>query len=348
MKLNQAIQTATQFLLAARDRQGWWHDFRLAPGQSDEWVTAYVGTALAGLATRPAAMIALQAWRLLAGRRSTSPGWGYNAWPPPDADSTLWALQLARATGCADWRQARQGQEFLARHLQPGGGLTTYAADSTIRQFTGASAGSSFAGWCGPQVCVTAAAAALPSFQAAACRFLRQTQAEDGHWPSYWWSEDEYATTLAAEALARSGTPDDQARVQRAVAWALGRIRDDGAVISTVRPCGSSFATAWIIRLLRLGGGWPGVSEALSRAVDWLLGQQLAHGAWPASAGLRVPPPDVTCPEQYKGWIMGGFIEGGVSLDQHGIFTTATALQALNGVFKVELPRFDLSDKAVI
>ena len=52
--------------------------------------------------------------------------------------------------------QAKLAQ--LARHLTPAGALTTFAEAGPIRVFTRLQ-GQSFAGWCGPHTCVTAAGA---------------------------------------------------------------------------------------------------------------------------------------------------------------------------------------------
>ncbi|MEM7132923.1 MAG: prenyltransferase/squalene oxidase repeat-containing protein [Chloroflexota bacterium] len=330
VNLDAAIHSATQFLLTACDSQGWWRDFRLAPGSSDEWVTAYIGLTLASLGTRPANIAALRGWRLLAARRSSSSGWGYNAFPPPDADSTLWALSLAQILGCAERRQAKQGYDFLKQHIHPDGGVMTYADHRPIRQFIGAVEEISFSGWCAPHVCVTAAAAQLPEFHTVACNFLRGAQEEDGHWASYWWAEDEYATALAVEALARSGDSSDQTRIQRATQWMSSRVSMDGWVSSSVQPSGSPFATALAVRALIVGDDSQAKSALLNRAIRWLLQQQQPNGAWRPSAGLRVPFPNCIHPQKNDSWVVGGLTEGGISLDLHGVFTTATVLQALN------------------
>jgi prenyltransferase beta subunit len=327
--VNAAIESATQFLINARTLDGWWKDFNLAPGCSDEWVTAYVGTAIAQLATPSTMAIALKAWHLLLQRQDTSPGWGYNTLVPRDADSTIWALQLANAIGCSNWDAAQQAREFLAQHLRPGGGIATYSTEHPIRRFIGAEEHISFQGWCGPHTCVTAAAAALPQLRFTACDFMRQTQQEDGYWKSYWWCEDEYATALAAEALANGIDVQDGDRVQRAVQWALSRIKRDGSVASAIQPSGAAFATAWVVRILLLGEP-SRIAMPLAQTVQWLLNQQQPDGSWIASSGLRVPPPDLIDPATFQQrWMLHGLGEGGISLDQHRIFTTATILQAL-------------------
>jgi len=133
-----AIEAAITFLLGSRTEQGWWRDFYLTvPGVSDEWVTAYVGTALAAVPDERAYQAACDAWSLLRERRQPpleSPhsehrkpdGWGYNATLPADADTTSWALQLAHAVGVGESMRARLARQFVEQHLRPDGGVAPY------------------------------------------------------------------------------------------------------------------------------------------------------------------------------------------------------------------------------
>jgi hypothetical protein len=323
--VQNAIAAAQKFLIQARHREGYWQDFQLAAGCSDEWVTAYVGTALASLNAPQTTAVAFQAWCWLTSRMRSSPGWGYNAIAPRDADSTLWALQLAAAVGCSHWHQAHQGKIFLEQHWLAGGGCTTYASDTAIRRFTNAPPEQSFQGWCSAHTCVTAAVALLPSFCHPASNWLQQTQQEDGSWPSYWWCEREYATALAATALQKRKA---SARLQKAVQWGLYRINDRGTVPSYLHPTGSAFATAWVVRLLLLAET-PLVWLPLQRAVRWLLEQQQADGSWLPAAGLRVPPPALCDPDRFSAWQRYGLVEGSITVDRRCLFTTATVMQAL-------------------
>ncbi|MCU0542317.1 MAG: hypothetical protein MUE44_09010 [Oscillatoriaceae cyanobacterium Prado104] len=331
MDISVAIERAFAFLVEARDRAGFWNDFDLAPGSSDEWVTAYVGLAIASLETESAIHVAFEAWQWLLSRRKVDEGWGYNRLTPRDADSTLWALKLAEVLGYGHWASAQQAYAFLEQHMCECGGMTTYASDVQIRQFIGASASASFVGWCGPHTCVTAAVATLEQFRMAACDFLKTRQESDGCWRSYWWTEDEYATALAAEAL----LPHSPQQVQSALNWAINRIRSDGSVPSTVFPLGSCFATAWIIRLLLLSDDLNQVMAPLQQAVHWLLEQQNSDGSWAASAGLRVAFPHMCQPRNFNEWKLGGKKEGAICLDQKGLFTTATVFQTLVVLFRV-------------
>ncbi len=335
IKMLESVESGLKALIHAQDPEGWWGDFRLAPGRSTLWVTAYVGRILAFQTDAVAVAAAGRAWQWLSGHGQR--GWGYNPYTPEDADSTAWTISLAEALGAGDSDRIEKARAFLQGHCGISGGIATYGSDLDIRRFIGAPAELSFDGWCRPQVCVTAAAAANGLGGAGALEYLRATQADDGRWRSYWWCEDEYATALAASALDRYGAPADRERIARAVGWAMGRITADGYVGSFLRPHGSIFATAWVLRLLLLDPtGRASLKEAHGVA-RWLAAQQDSRGFWPASAGLRVPPPDQDDPDRYKNWVLGKRIEGGISLDDNGIFTTATVVESLQG-FEPRMP----------
>jgi len=326
--IETSIDLGHGFLLHAQHAEGWWADFLLSPGRSDAWVTAYVGRVVAIADDPPARAAAGRAWQWLA--RRSSAGWGYNGLTPEDADTTAWAIRFAEAVGAGASERASAGRSFLASQSRPDGGLSTYGDDAAIRAFIGAPATLRFDGWCGSHPCVTAAAAAGLGGSSALC-YLRTVQADDGHWPSYWWCEPEYATAMAASALGRFGERDDHGRVARAATWAARRLAPRGHAVSSVCPDGSAFATALALRTLQAGGdaSFDAESATARRAVDWLLCQQQSDGSWPSSAGLRVPPPDQTEPDRHVGWQLGGKIEGGISLDQERLFTTATVVETL-------------------
>lgn len=327
-----AIEAALTFLINARDRRGWWIDFSLAAGFSDEWVTGYVGTTLASIPDPRCAEAAVKAWYLLDTRRRPSGAWGYNSLTPGDSDSTAWGIQLACAVGNGKSGRAIEAHHCLTKHVQANGGIATYAVDEPIRHFIGAPDELSFCGWCDTHTCVTAAAAVLPGFNTQVRAYLRRMQCDDGSWSSYWWCEPEYATDFAAAALAREGNEDDITRVRGAVQWALERLSPDGIVTNVDCPGGSPFATALCLRTLLLASNPESVHEQVRAATTWLLQHQLPNGSWPPSARLRIPLPCDKHPDLYHGWVYHGKIQGSIVVDQRAVFTTATVLKTLQMV----------------
>lgn len=309
-----AIKKATEFLLDARSFTGWWleYDGFESGGTSDEWVTGYIGTALAGLPDESCRRAVAWAWELLAERRQGDEGWGFNSAVPPDADSTIWALEVARAAGRSEADRARGAAAFLVRHGEPDG-IHTYREEYFLPHSGHVAVPPDIKSWFGQHTCVTAAAAANDSLgmRAELLPRLRDLQAADGRWQSAWWPDDDYATAHGAEALAEGGVIEDRARLERAARWAAKRVRSDGAVPGAYHPDGSAFCAAFVLRTLLLVENSEDIRETLTRVVRWLLKQQRTDGSWAPSAGVYVKRSDPPVTET------------------RGAFTTATVLMAL-------------------
>ncbi len=325
----RAAKAAVAFLVAAQDERGRWLDFPEVGGGSDEWVTSYVGTALAAMPDASAQRAARLGWLALRAQPRWSGGWGYMPTYPADADSTAWALRLAESLRVRRDLRVWRARAFLSWHQRANGGVATYAFPSLMVRITGLKG--SFDGWCTAHCCVTANVAHLVRFRGRepARRFLRARQRSDGSWPSYWWADCEYATTLAAEALAQSDPSSDCAAVGRAVAWACCAPAVDGGAVSATVPGGSAFATALRLRLLALSPAGVETAGPRRAAVEWLIRTQCPDGAWPSSAWLRFPPTHVVDPTSIAEWHFGRMVEAGVMVDQRRLFTTATVLTAL-------------------
>jgi hypothetical protein len=332
--LKGAASAAASWLLGSRTAAGWWRDFALAPGCSDEWVTAYVGCALAAshVGGEHLGQAVEQAWELLLGRQRAAGGWAYNALAPADADSTAWTLELARLLGFADEPAADRARHWLDGHRRVTGGVTTYADSRPIRAFTGIPEPTSFEGWTAAHTCVTAGVARSLRDRRD-IKYLRRTQEPAGNWSSYWWCEPAYATALAVEALSDAAEPGDEARLVAAVRWGARQVEEGRPSERTKKQ--SAFRLAWCVRLLSIAPESTvsgDTRESRESAARWLLDRQLPSGAWEPSAQLRVPPPDVVDPETFTDWVEGGRIERAVVLDQNAIFTTATALLAITAL----------------
>ena len=327
--LNAAAR-AVAFLADAQDERGRWADFHTYAGESDEWVSGYVGWVLAGRADVTSRGLAERAWMTLRERNRRAGGWGYGRRTPGDADSTAWVLALALRLGRREDIRTSAGLAALRRHVRPSGGVATYRSAPAIRRCVGAGPEQSFSAWCSAQPCVTAAAAALPSMpdRPRLLDYLRDAQGDDGLWDAYWWLDREYPTALALTALAIDPSPADQVRIARAWSGLRARLRDVIGGNGAAAGRGSVFAVACALWGLAAGGR-VGCDDALARTtVSWLVRQQCHDGGWPGCAVLRVPPPDCLRPDQYAIWGKSGGIGSAVT-DQRGLYTTATVLEAL-------------------
>lgn len=341
----RAARAATDFLLAAQDAQGAWKDFLLPAGNSNVWVTGYVGEALASLPAAEAREAALGGWRFLEGVKSGAGGWSYNPTVPGDADSTLWGLRLAEKVGRGSSERARAASEFLASHVRESGGIATYASAAPVRNFIGLPPLVTFRGWTQSHVCVTAAGAHLGAHRGAFRQYLLDRQSEDGRWAAYWWFDDEYATAEAVSALAAAEqTPADSdpclaSAIARGVDWARRR----SEALSAAAGSAPAFALAQSLRVLARSPRPEEVRDTLAAGLRRLAEWQKPDGSWPGSARLRVPHPEAITPAANGSWTLWTRMPPGAptlesilkntfnifSLDHYGVFTTATVLRAL-------------------
>lgn len=257
-----AIERGIDFLLSHRSGDGWWRDFETLAGESDEWITAYIGCCLAQAPGGDRA--AQEALELLLSRRRTV-GWGYNEKVPSDCDTTAWVCRLIEVLDWTVLDEYHQAVDFLQSAMTNTGGIPTYPNDAAIRFYTGASDKSDFSGWTMPHICVTANVASLRAFQheEKMKQYLSSSQRRDGSWSGYWWVDRAYPTMLASVAVGNDS---------RAVQWA--KTPEDQ----------TAFGLA-----CRMNMGAP--------VTDQLMGMQQSDGGWPASARLRIPAPFITDPE---------------------------------------------------
>jgi len=327
--LDSAISAGIDFLLGSQLSSGLWQDFPgngaddpwiLLFGASDEWVSAYVAAALGAFEREDAKRAAIWVWRLLNHRRHRGEGWGFSCISPTDADSTVWGLRLANVVGASGSAHATAAGDFLRQHQGLDGGVSTYVREAAIRLFADLPP-SLINAWCQPHACVTAAAANLPEFRDDCLRYLRTAQNEDGRWDSYWWTDSEYSTGLAAAAFAKSEDPGDRARLDAALRWTISRIGEDGGGFSAGCKTEAPFATAWSLRTLMAAPEHEQARELANRALQWLLREQRADGSWCGSAWMRTPPVHVSNPDASA--------ESILALDRNANFTTATVLTSL-------------------
>ncbi|WP_322014702.1 prenyltransferase/squalene oxidase repeat-containing protein [Paraburkholderia sp. J12] len=297
--LRDRMARACRYLCDLQQPDGSFRDYRLPVGEATQWVTGFVGLALAEAAQaadlpRARASAAAAADWLIRERRS-APGWGYNACTGPDADSTGFAIRLLRATGRpvdpAD-------QDALLRHWRPGGGFATYAEGPDA--------------WGDAHPCVSAAAfLALDSknqnrLQSELLRFTGRMAHADGSWPSYWWRTHHYSTwhhLLLLRRLGQCGTPSPHGAT--------------GTLLETT----SAFDLAYAAGIAHWRA--PGSAEA-ARLLSDLLAAQRADGGWTGGFNLRVTDPSCCTP-----WVRP---QGDLYRDRAGSITTGSALFVLSEI----------------
>ncbi|OAN82784.1 hypothetical protein A8B78_07950 [Jannaschia sp. EhC01] len=305
--LRDAMNRGLRFLLKERCQNGLWRDFDFAKRYSDEWVTGYVGTQVAAVGSPEALQAARAAWDQLRRRRPPGAGWGYQQSTPPDADSTAWALTLARDLGQDTSDHVSRGYSFLEAHRGDNGGFKTYSDAELARLGQSLPDTQAHRAWRDEQIELTASAARA-GLDIAVTDLLHVQQA-DGSWAGSWMETSEYATGLATEALRRQDRLDAGHAVDRATHWAARHLPAQH----------NSFKLAWLVRILASGPRADAAAHDLDTAIERLLQAQQANGSWPPGCNMMVPlpsgPNDQTRIESY--------------LDCHGTFTTSTVVGTL-------------------
>jgi hypothetical protein len=297
-ELAAALADAVGYLGAIQHADGYWTDYRLPVGACDQWVTGYVGLALARYGRRcgdAAALAAAQAAaRWLARARAYPAGWGYNASTGPDADSTAACIGLLHELGLP---AAPADREFLRRHWRGPAGLATYEGPGA---------------WgCGhwdvtPLGYLAMGEADRRQLRGDFLRGLAANRMADGMWRAYWWRTPCYSTFVTLEALEALGIAEPPLDAAAPRAIAIDNAFDLGCMIG--------------VALLR---GRPGADRGAHLRA--LLGWQRADGRWPGHANLRVT--DDAC---YAPWdAQVGNDVGDYYVDEAGTITTATIVRVL-------------------
>lgn len=324
-RLQVAAVAARDYLLSSRTPGGLWSEYPRSFGPSDEWTSAYVGSALATGQGRRARAAAEACFELLLERLEVRAGLGWNAGFPPDADTTSWVIRLANLLGRSDDDRIRRAGDFVEQHRLACGGYASFLSRNLPTEGPFAPAGSDD-GWCATEHdCVTASIAGLRTEHAVLER-LASTQRSDGRWISHWWWDDAYATALATEALQGRAPGVYPQTLEKARDWALPFVAADGTVNGPRDGRPSAFTAALVLRTILATD--PHASEA-RKVLRWLERTQRDDGSWVPSAALLFPLPEVVEPVRASTVC---------DIDHRSILTTATVLMALQKAADLGVP----------
>jgi hypothetical protein len=296
-KTSTAIDAAVSFLLKNQDGDGAWRDFRVRPGRSDAWSTAYIAMKLRCAEHTCSnsdieARLDRAAQFLLAAR--TKDGWGYNDRCAADADTTARAILFLRAM---DYGVNPQGYASLAKFQTPCGGFATYRMTRCGH------------GWERAHPDVTAVALR------ALCGFL-----DERH--------DILRRALASLAAHLKGPHGSDSFWWRSRFYLAMEVRKLAKVLPTARslplPHGPISSDNFDVALaLEFAAGQEESMERVESLRYRLLAQCRADGSWTSGPILRITDP------RAQDFGDEFFVASPFVVDDRRLFTTATALGAL-------------------
>ncbi|WP_213452316.1 squalene--hopene cyclase [Rhizomonospora bruguierae] len=290
--------------------------------QSPVWDTALAVTALsdAGLPADHPALGQAGRWLLReeitvrgdwAVRRPGLPagGWAFefDNVNYPDTDDTAEVMLALRRTAVPASAALRRGVRWLCGMQSRDGGWGAFDADNT-RRILADLPFCDFGEVIDPPsadvtahiveaLCVEGLAGSTPVERGVA--WLLRDQRPDGSWFGRWGVNHVYGIGAVLPALRAAGLPPTHPAVAAAVAWLLCHQNDDGGFGEDIRSYrdpawigrGGSTAsqTAW--GLLALHAAGQSDTEAVRRAVDWLVTTQRPDGGWdePQYTGTGFP-----------------------------------------------------------
>jgi squalene-hopene/tetraprenyl-beta-curcumene cyclase len=333
--LSSALDQAIYFLESGQRPEGYWSDFRNSAGESTEWVTGYVGTALSRVEKVTDTLVRARDW--ITNKQFPQGGWGYHQGVVVDADSTSWCLLFLASLQSQPEIRSKAVEVLKTHQSHTDGGFRTYLVPDSIRGYMGVSDDVDCSGWCSSQLCVTAVAV-LALLRNGLTRnseeiqgaldYIREQQQDAGYWEAYWWEGRMYSTYHCVKVLRAAGAVKDDQCCQRAVQWLLTTQLEDGSWNNGVMGEGRPFHTALALQAL-LAVGEESAWQAANRGIRWLLQEQVDDGSWRSYTMLRIPYPWTHYPWKEHLWREENTGTGIIIRDHRRYFTTATVLNAL-------------------
>jgi hypothetical protein len=308
--ISNAIDKGVAYLIANQQQSGYWRDYLLPPGTSDQWVTAYIANILCILPQSDAKKAANLAWQMLKKSFRENEGWGYSFLTPTDADSSSWTLLLAEKI---DSDFLNRNKNILLQYLSENNGVVTYYNKESIKENAQLDKHTSVDGWTAEHLCVSAVTAQILAEKI--LPFLSSKQHEKGYWESYWWTSPIYATYMAIVAYKKASVsiPNEielKHFVQEEKELFLQHISQN-------KSCNSYYLSLLICTCMELNE-----KSDLPILVNHVIAQICPDGEWKGCSELRVPKPEITHPKAKEDYFIVN--------DHNNLFTTASVVKMLH------------------
>jgi hypothetical protein len=305
--VEHSITASLDFILANESRDGSWVDWQLPVGESDAWMTAFVGYKLRivpdHLRYKTAGPVG-RASEWILRNEYVDGGWGYNESVGSDADSTAYAIMFLASVGKTI---PERSFVHLREFQREDGGFATYLARNDSWGFSH------------PDVSPIALLALLTKYQCKdpfidrGFRYVLKQRTSEGLWNSFWWDTFLWSTETNLSLL---NTVKSQ--------WDVNEITKTIESLLQVRPS-NAFEAALLISCIFHTNSEFGLEKA-SEWVDQLLREQLSDGSWKSEPILRLVKY-----HYFEPWKCED--SGILYCDPKRIFTTSTVFEALCKVY---------------
>jgi hypothetical protein len=303
------IEKSISFLLKQQQQSGFWRDYLLYSGTSDEWVTAYVAIALWETKNEKVKNAVQHAWSTLKETFRTGNGWAFNFMMPTDSDCTSWGLKLARLvepTFC------ETEKKVLHQYFSPKGELVTYVDPESIGNWCDIPKDSSLAGWIYENDCVLSSV--FDILPEKSLPIVLKQQKEDGTWKSYWWSSDIYATVHMLIGCIENKIPIPNE--DKVVVWVKQQAQLFTQEIELNKEVNIFYLSLFTLLLIEMG-----IDKQTEQFISYILIRQTEEGYWKGSAELVLPMPGIKEIKQKEDYHLCN--------DHNHLFTTATVLRLI-------------------
>lgn len=297
---SSTINRGIEFLITKQTEDGAWKDFKLPPGVSDIWVTAYTGLHLYQIFKEcqfEDQKILNKAVNWLTTHMGNDAGWAYNAQCPSDADSTANAILFLQKL---NFPISHRTYFFLLSFRKQDGGFCTYYPEKQNDSW----------GISHPDVTPVIGMALLKMLKNYPTRlnqlkgYIQQGQNKQGLWQSFWWKTPLYST-------ARNLDFAQEASIQ----YKLQPLKHTLLKTSAKNPFEIALALYCLLKL--------GVKDDLLPMLETLCQLQLPDGSWSSSPILRLTSRENSFPWKSTD-------SGRLYCDQNRILTTATVLRSIS------------------
>lgn len=308
-----SISKSLNFIKNRRNKNNSWTDFMTLAGAGSNWITAFVISMLGDFPENREYLLESLDWLEKKDGK-------YNNSVVADADSTNF---LIKAKNVMKKDVLKTDIEKWVQFAHPSGGFSTYR-DNSITRVLHVDSNSNISGWTTEHYCVTAVACWIAKsikcdgIYEKALSYLRDGIRPDGSIPSYWWTEDLYATAFAV-MCGLYGKP---------VEYIVKRQVSDGYWTNMNKP--SVFYTSLCVKALEsIPDADFNIRSCIEKGVNWIIDQQNDDGSWDSEDILRIPAPDILDPRSVNKWKKSSFGVNIITEDYERVFTTALTYNTL-------------------